>query len=324
MTALFAKSILLVRTDRLGDCLAMTPVIRAVRACYSDARIDLLASNINVEAVQTNPHLDNVYVMQQRNPLSWPGLLRQLRGHRYDLALCLNGNSFKAALFTRFSGAGTRVGYAWEGTTYSSSFDQVFSANKSEHITRGCLNFLNKLDIPSAGEGMEFVLSEDARRRAAVRFPRSAGKRLAVFIGNANKTHSRWPADKFALLTQQLLAQHDNLEIALLCGKAELPLLSHFAPHERLGRVTENLVDTAAFLTTCDALLTSSSGPWHVAAAVGTPTLSIISGFNYEFWRPLEGKHAFVLKKEDKDVRTVEVEPVRNMVEDFLRSEEFQ
>lgn len=117
---------------------------------------------------------------------------------------------------------------------------------------------------------------------------------------------------------------HPSLEIYLIYSKDEAPLLSSFKPHENLHFFSGNLMQAAAFLTSCDALLTSSSGPWHLAAAVGTPTLGIISQFSYTFWRALEGEHFFVLppntQAEDKDVRPIEIEPVLEMVQNFFKA----
>ena len=317
----FAKKILLIRSDRLGDLLAITPAIRAVRSYFKDARIDFLASDINVEAIRVNPHIDNVYVLKQRGPLSWPRLVWQIRRQNYDIVLCFNGGSSKAALFTWLAGAGTSFGKVGIGRKFSKYFDHFFIPDNKLHITRANLAFLGKFGIPSAGEKMEFVLPDDARKNAATRFPRSERKRLAVFIGNAKKIHSRWPAEKFAVLVEKILATYGSLEIFLLYGKAEIPLLSYFKPHDRLKMFNGNLVEAAAFLATCDALLTSSSGPWHLAAAVDTPTMSIISRFNYDFWRPLEGRNYFVVQDDDQnndDVRTIKIEPVLKMVEDFI------
>jgi ADP-heptose:LPS heptosyltransferase len=258
-----------------------------------------------------------VYVLEHRRLHTWPELLWRLRAQKYDLILCLNGDSFKAALFTRLAGAKASFACTGARPRYAGYFDQALATVPDKHITRSGLDFFSKLGIPPAGEGMELVIPEAVRGKAVARYPKSKKKRLAVFIGNARKVHSRWPAEKFAQVVQDLLATHENLEIFLLCGPDELPLLTQFTPHKRLETVTEKLMDCAAFLTTCDALLTSSSGPWHVAAAVGTPTLGIISRYNYEIWRPLEGEHRFVLE-EGKDVRGIEVAPVREMVEESL------
>jgi ADP-heptose:LPS heptosyltransferase len=317
------KKVLLIRSDRLGDFLAITPVIRAVRAYFKDARIDFLASDISAEAAQANPHLDNVYVLRQRSPFSWPGLVRQLRKQRYDLILCLNAESSKAAFFTWCAGAAQS--YGWAGISkYAKYFDHFFLSKKYAHITKNQLSCLGKLGIPSAGEALELPVPVEAKECACAGHPRIPGKkRLAVFIGNAKKLHSRWPTEKFALLAEILLSVHPDLEIYIVHGKAEVPLLALFQEQDRLKLFSANLMETAAFLITCDALLTSSSGPWHMAAAVGTPTLGIVCRYNYDNWRPLEGRHYFVLPDNDsKDVRPVEIEPVRKMVEDFLWGQE--
>ena len=158
------------------------------------------------------------------------------------------------------------------------------------------------------------------KKAVQAKYPRLPGKkRLAVFIGNAKKLHSRWPVEKFAALTDMLLHTHADLEIYIVHGRAEVPLLAHFKAQDRLRMFSAGLMETAAFFMSCDALLTSSSGPWHIAAAVGTPTLSVVCRYNYDNWRPLEGRHYFALPDNDsKDVRTVDIERVRQMVEDFF------
>lgn len=317
-----AGRILIVRTDRMGDMLSATPAIRAVRGRFPAARIDVLASDENVQVARANPHVERVFFFNRRNPLTWLKTLFQLRRQRYDLLLCLSGKSSKAAFLSRWAGA--RVSYGLTVPKYARSFDRALTDVPFSHMVWQQLDFLRELGIEPDGGWMEFRIPPEAARQAAEAYPRVEGvPRLAVFIGNAKKIHSRWPAEKFAELVGRLLdvpAGSVPPELWLLHGPAEAPLLSYFSAIEGLKRFSGPLESTAAFLLTCDALVTSSSGPWHLAAALGVPTLSIVSRHSHEYWKPLDGRHRFVLAdaKDDPDVRSVAVEPVLAMVENFL------
>ncbi|MFH1836931.1 MAG: ADP-heptose--LPS heptosyltransferase, partial [Candidatus Omnitrophota bacterium] len=56
------KRILITRTDRLGDVVLSTPIIRLLRGKYPDAYIAFLVRPENKDVVKNNPHLDKVIV----------------------------------------------------------------------------------------------------------------------------------------------------------------------------------------------------------------------------------------------------------------------
>ena len=58
------KRILVVRRDNIGDLVCTTPLIRALRQRYPDARIDALVNSYNLPVVAHNPDLDNAYAYQ--------------------------------------------------------------------------------------------------------------------------------------------------------------------------------------------------------------------------------------------------------------------
>ena len=317
------RKILLVRTDRMGDTFSATPAIRAVRKHFPGARIDILVSELGIAVARANPYLDGVFQMKRRNPLSWLALLFCLRRQGYDALICFNGGSSKAAFFARWVKAGVKCGIS--SKKYVPIFDYVFAGSSAKTYVKMQLDFLAAMGIASDGEHLDFVAPAETLAHAEKEYPRVPDMpRLAMCIGNARKIHSRWLPEKFALLAKRLLEAERDAgfpvpEIWIVYGKDEKRLLPHFTD-PRLKFFSAPLADTAAFLRTCDAMITSSSGPWHLAAAVGIPTLSVISKHNHEFWKPAGAIHQAVLPETDtKDVRGVPVEPVQAMVEDFLR-----
>ena len=67
------KKILLLRTDRIGDMLITTPCFRALRRAYPEARLDVLASELNRIAIEGNPDINNIYMYTGASPGPGPG-----------------------------------------------------------------------------------------------------------------------------------------------------------------------------------------------------------------------------------------------------------
>ncbi len=318
-----AARILLVRIDRLGDLLTSTPVIRALRQTYPQARIDLLASDRNVKAVQDNPHLDSRWVLPLKGYWHWPLLATRLRWQRYDWAVDLNPSySRTSGFFVRASGAARRV--ALRKKQVHHYFTEVVDQAPDQHMIARQLAVARVLGAGQAATpSMEYHVGEAVRRRVHARFaPEERTSRICVFIGNAKKVQTRWPEDKFAELCARLVAE-TPATVFVLAGPADQGLLSAFEGRwsERLRLFDgTSLEEDAAFLEVCSLLVTSSSGPMHVAGAVGTPTVSILAGHTYDCWRPLGEEHRTVHSGlPGVEVRPVPVEDVFQTVQTHFR-----
>ena len=142
--------------------------------------------------------------------------------------------------------------------------------------------------------------------------------RSIVIISDAKKLKVRWPEDKFAELCVRL-ARETSATVYVLAGPADQALLGAFAGlwSERL-RLFEgrSLEEDAAFMEVCSLVVTSSSGPMHLAAAVGAPTVSILGDYTYDCWRPLGEDHRTIHSGlPHGEVRPVPVEDVFRVVQ---------
>ncbi|HEY2155519.1 MAG TPA: glycosyltransferase family 9 protein [Isosphaeraceae bacterium] len=109
---------------------------------------------------------------------------------------------------------------------------------------------------------------------------------LAVHLG-AGTSAKRWPVGHWQELIRRFLA--DGWRIILVGGPDDVAVASRIARHERLrdwtGRL--RLAETAALLERADFFIGSDSGPAHVAASAGIPSLILFSGTNRpRQWRP--------------------------------------
>ena len=101
---------------------------------------------------------------------------------------------------------------------------------------------------------------------------RSGQRRIGIFPGS-NAPARRWGADRFAGIVSRLT---DNADVLVFGGPDERELTGIVAGDVATdlgGRTTLPLL--AAGLASCDLLISNDSGPLHLAAAVGTPTISL-------------------------------------------------
>ena len=77
------QSILIIRHNMLGDAVAASVLIQALRAQYPDARISVLASPYNREAFTWIPGVHDIHVWPKEHRARW-GLIKALKG-RFDL-----------------------------------------------------------------------------------------------------------------------------------------------------------------------------------------------------------------------------------------------
>ncbi len=109
---------------------------------------------------------------------------------------------------------------------------------------------------------------------------------LAVHLG-AGTAAKRWPPAHWKTLIGRFLA--DGWRVVVIGGPEDADAASVLEPHPRLrdwtGRMT--VPETTAFLERADLFLGADSGPSHLAACSGTPSVVLFSGTNrHAQWRP--------------------------------------
>ena len=93
----------------------------------------------------------------------------------------------------------------------------------------------------------------------------------------------RWPAERFAMVAQGLRESH-AAEIVLVGTNDDAPGISDPQAENLLGRTT--LPQLAEVIANTDLFIGADSGVMHIAAATGTPVISIFGPSNADAWRP--------------------------------------
>lgn len=303
------QSILVVQLDHLGDAILSLGLLRLLRQQYPSARLHVLTSPWNDELFADGGRADHVHVLAPSRFARdgrrwWPELIRcgwRLRLHRFDLAIDVRGE-LPHALLMWLTGARRRVGWACGGGGFLLTDRVPYVSGRHELESRAALARAVGIDV--AANNLSSIAPRIQPTAAALRFadeqianawpPRlreNAGPLVAIHVG-AGTPAKRWRAEAWQA-TANLLARDCRARIVIVgsqhdAAAAEIVANGDPTALRRLnvaGRMT--LSKLAGVLQRVDLFIGTDSGPAHLAAAVGTPTLVLFSGTNDpDQWRP--------------------------------------
>lgn len=302
--------ILVVKLADIGDVLLITPALRALRARYPQARIDVLTTKNGQQALSRSCFHNDVILFDKHRfdligtsaspravgpalQLAW-----RLRRGNYDTLVLPNHlatrwGALKFILLALASGARTRVGLdngrGWFLTRAVE--DRGFGAVPER---RYWLRVAAALDADSDDDRPVFELTAGDRRNAAMLLARARKQpeQQVVIIHPSTGPYApsrQWPAERFAALADDLVARHD-VAIVLVGGAdaaaatATVAQLMSAPALDLAGRTA--LPVTAGLLAACDLVVGNDSAIAQLAGAFGTPLLAIFGPSNEAAWGP--------------------------------------
>ena len=265
--------ILLIERYGIGDGVLSGPAVEGLREAYPDAHITSLATAGVAELRRPSPLIDQVIVVDA----GLPGGIGP-----FDIIVDLTGKLSTARLARRI-GAPMRAGTPWWPT-------RLFARRFYTHTVRprpGIHVVEHKCDLAIAtgasrcpGPPRLWLTEQD--HEAAARWLQAAGIRQDDCIIAVNPgSHSRgraWHAEGFAAVCNAVAEIEGG--VAVVIGGSEdvsaaqrIAALARRPPTVAAGRLT--LLQTAALLSRCAAIVTGDSGPMHIAAALGARVVAL-------------------------------------------------
>jgi ADP-heptose:LPS heptosyltransferase/GT2 family glycosyltransferase len=289
--------ILVIKLDHLGDFLLAVPAIRRIKERFPEAAITLLAAPASCALASIEPAIDEAIpfrFFEERSALGLRAiepeeletLLGALRARRFDLAIDLRGHLQTRGLL-RDCGATWLAGFDPSAQCPFLDIVAVFEPDthqhaKRTHIADALVDLANRTGAAFAQDWQPLTLPADCQWPAALPEPPLGPLRVAVHPG-AGTDIKQWPVGHFAALVTQLASEFAFWIV--LVGTADE---AHLAD-EILSLVGDDAGvvsaigltgprELAALIGACDLFIGNDSGPHHLAAALGVPTIGIHSG----------------------------------------------
>jgi heptosyltransferase-3 len=305
------KRVLVVRLDHLGDILPATGIPQLLKEHFAGSSVSFLTSSAGAELLKHNPFVDEVLVYDApwfaRGGRSKKGgarfwkTIREIKKKKFDLALSLRGDLREN--FMVFAGGVThRVGYGVTGGGFFLTRPLIYREGDRAHESRRTLDILRAAGVPKEVLAAHIYFSpEEEERLRADRRTKGLPDSWAVVQLKAGTESKDWPraqAEEFTALCAEKLPRlpllfigdsPDGLEwlTDLLKKNPALPWKN------LIGKTT--LRELLWLIRQSRLFVGLDSGPSHIAASFGVPTLFLYSGTNvFEEWRSLEESAEFL------------------------------
>jgi heptosyltransferase-1 len=283
------KKILIIRLSSIGDIIMASPLIRAFRRTWPDARISWLVEEASRPVLETNADLEEVIVWERAR---WQQLLREkrlltlakalfsfvrsLRSKRFDMAIDAQG-LLKSGIWAFVSGAGERIGIgSKEGSRFLMT-KVVDRSEASDRISSQYLLLAEELGLDTCDFTMDVALSP-ASLRYADSIKSSLASPYVVLCPFTTRPQKHWIDERWAELIE-LILKNTPLKIVLLGGPGDREAAGEILPDDRSRIVNlagETSVQQAGAVIAYAALLIGvDTGLTHMGIALGTPTIAL-------------------------------------------------
>ena len=313
------QRILVVKLDHIGDFVTALPSIRRLKAVFPQARITVLAGQHARGFASMEPAIDELLEFEFFHARSQLGekkvteedllaLRARLAPYRFDLAVDLRKHLSTRDVL-QYTGARYLAGYDYMGQCPFLDIALEWDGDKNlqrkrSHVVDDLLALVEAI-ATACGTDRDLLPAVAARPEPetlpeAVR-PLFEKPVVAMHVGAGNVTKT-WPAEYFSALID-LLTEKNGVNVMLVGGpddrtasEALLETLLRPGAARSVAGLT-SLNELPRLLSACCLYIGNDSGPKHIAAALGVPTIGIHSGVVDALeWGPV-GRRAVALQR---------------------------
>jgi ADP-heptose:LPS heptosyltransferase len=304
------RRILVVKLDHIGDCIIAFPAIRRLKQHFPDARISVLTSQASRPVWSLEPDVEATIEFDffharsadgevEHSAEDWRELRERLSVERFDLAVDLRKHTETRPVLQQtgarwLAGFDFRNQFPWLDIALEWTGDQIY-ARKRQHNADDLVNLVDA--IAAACESDRSVI---AARPTGTPPALAALQRKTPSMGPLVYVHpmagndmKQWPIEYFAAVIDRLV-ETDGARIVLIGAAGDEAVAAALIDRLRHPEAVTSLVGKAALaelpalLAGAALFLGNDSGPKHIAAGLGVPTVGVHAGtVDVREWGPV-------------------------------------
>lgn len=283
-------NVLIVRPDGIGDVIFSLPVATQLRQLVPDVTIGFLTSPVVAPLLEHHPDVDYVRTVRFTDPVR---VLRRTFADGVDAAIFLK--PFRRLMWAAWlAGVPIRVatGYRW----YSLLANRRVYEHRSEflkHESEYNVEMVRALGLsPRAVIPPTLVLTETEVKVGESRWSGLPSPRVVLHPGGVSAR--RWPLEYYRDLAVELAK--NGCGVGLTGNDQEATEFRHIVPSEQFPSGVVNLMgklslrEMMAVISHAQVIVSGATGPAHIAAALGVPTVSVFDPRRNNSpvrWKPL-------------------------------------
>ena len=284
-------NILIVKLSAIGDVIHTLPSLAALRRLYPEAHITWVIEDASSDLIAGHPYLDRVIVSHRRQwvrnlkkgritkPLrEIRAFIDDLRRRPYDLVIDFHG-LIKSAAIVLLSSGKRKLGYDSMQELSGLFLNEKIPEDMHKHAVDRYLDFLRYLGADVGKPEFLIPIGEENINRAGELLQRNEIDKKDSFVAVSPAAlwdTKLWADERFAALSDRI---SEELKVSVVFTGSERGKLENIqslmkTPSVNLGGKT-TLRDLAYLYQRSALLITTDSGPMHIAAAVGTPVIAL-------------------------------------------------
>lgn len=297
----------------IGDMVLITPTLRKLKEIYPSSFLTVLLRPLVADLMSSNPYVDKCLIDLKRTGSlkSIFRLVKNIRRLSFDIAIILHPTSYRNAFIPYLARIPMRIGSDHKGraTFLTSSIPN----NINQHEVERYLKVLELLCLDDISVNIESECSTnspsllefwhtDLEREAVADILLSNGistsnRLIAINIGTTWQT-KQWNIKNFSELIKRITDLKQNITIILTGSKTEVNLSYELPISDNIVNLVgkTDILQLGALLEICELCISCDSGPMHIAAAVGTPTIALFGPTDPIRHRPYGVNHTIIEK----------------------------
>jgi ADP-heptose:LPS heptosyltransferase len=275
----------------LGDVVMSTAFIGAVKQLYPSAQIDVIIKKELSSIASLIPGLNQIHSFSKQEYKGLGGVYRfgkALRSEKYDLFFNLP-DSISSAVMAWATRARQRIGYSREGGFFM--LTKVCKRPANVHRVEEYLAILE-----------QFIGKAIADQQVKLNADQSQPNNLVLVNFNSEAESRRMPLDKSKALLNLLTNTYPDTKFGLIGSPKDTAFIAQVlngaANTDRIedycGKTT--LATLSNLMADAKALLTTDSGPAHLANSLGIPVIVLFGAGNEHNTAPYNQKGLIVLR----------------------------
>jgi len=280
------ESICILRLSAIGDVCQAIPTVLAIQKHWPQTKITWIIGTVEHLLLKGMPGIEFIPFNKNKSIPSFFELKKKLSGRKFDVLLHMQ-TSLRSNLIATAIPATHRLGFdkSRAKELHSLVINHPVKVPPAQHQVDDFFAFALELGVPDGTKNWLISIPDEALEFARSHLP-SEKKIVAINAASSpsKRVHRNWSTENFVHVIDQLGEQ--NLQTVLVSGPSEYEKdiakriyesVKH-KPIDLSGKT--NLKQFPAVIQQVDLLLSSDSGPCHVATAVGTPVIALHAATN--------------------------------------------
>ena len=274
------RTILLVKLSAIGDVLHGVPAAVAIKDAFPAATVGWVVEGRSADVLEGHRGIDQIFRLPRgwaKRPAEIVRLRRDLRAFAPDVTIDMQG-LFKSALVTLLASSPIRIGHARPEAREGSWLVTIHPVTPAAaHVVARNCGLLAPLGIGVGFPRFDMPRWPLARARMEAWIESlGPGSPPVILNPGAGWPSKLWPEDRFAAVAARLADEHRQRVVVVWGGERERSMAERIVAAGRAILAPQTSLQELGELCRLAALVISSdTGPLHLAAAVGTPCVGL-------------------------------------------------